>query len=91
MTDEDTKKVYDHIDEKVKAGMKDAGYIPPAEMDKLLEINGKLNVAEFIQHECQDEGCGICKMKSGIDGAAFKRGLGAGVKLGRKYPTLKVD
>lgn len=88
--DEETKKVYDHIDNKVDQAVKD-GFIPKAEMDKLLEIHGKLNIAEMVNHECTNDDCGICRMKSGIDGAAFKRGTIAGIKLGRKYPNLKVD
>lgn len=87
--DEETKKVYDHIDNKIEEGLKDN--IPKAEMDKLLEMNGKVQIAEMINHECNNDDCGICKMKTGIDQAAFRRGTVAGIKLGRKYPNLKVD
>ena len=82
------KRLDEKVDEKLESLPKP---IPPAEMDRLLEMNGKLQVAEFIQHDCNNDNCGICKMKNTIDSEAFKRGAVAGVKLGRKYPNLKVE
>lgn len=61
------------------------------ELNKMLKMHEKTTIAEMINHDCNNSDCGICKMKNGIDQNAFKRGAIAGVKLGRKYPSLKVD
>ena len=87
-TDQEVNEVLDNkIDKKIQDN-----FISKDEMSELVKTFGeKVNIAEFISHDCSNDDCGICKMKNNIDSQAFKRGVKSGYKLHAKYPNLKVD
>ena len=85
---EEGKAVTDRLEQKLK----EDGYMKTGDFKELAESVKDKTIMEMIEHVPHNDNsnCGICNMKKSIDGNAYKRGLVSGVKLGRKYPTLKV-
>ena len=83
-----TGKEMDELDEHLQK----EGYAKKTDFDNILEMSKDATVYDVINHNnCNKENCAICGMKGKIDQDAFKRGTVAGIRLGRKYPGLKVE
>ncbi len=74
--------------DKIQKELEEKGFFKTEDMNKVLQANTDLTIRNVLDHkECNDNNCGICTMKKGIDGTAYKRGVLGGIKLGQKYPN----
>ncbi len=63
-----------------------------ADLNTLFNSLKDVTLKQVLFHEdCHDNNCGVCQMKNGIDGVAYKKGLIHGIRLRDKYPTANFN
>ena len=76
--------------DKIQNYMKEQGFMKKGDLDDLVKVTRDFTIQQVLDHQdCNDNNCGICKMKSNIDGTAYERGIKNGIQLQQKFPNEK--